>query len=395
MRRRVLITTVIVPILLWLLLPVGSPAREHRSTASKIEQTQRRIAERKRRERLLSTDVARYGRQIRSLQNDISGLQRRQTVAQTRLDRERATLSRTQGQLRAERFRLARLRVRLAESRSALAQRLVMLYKADEPDLVTAVLEADGFAELLERMEFLTRLSRQDSRILSRVRVAKRDATETAGRLGTLERRQRRAAAAILEQRNELAAVRAALVDRRQRFQAARGVRAARLARVSANRRDDERALAALERASARVAAKLRAVQQPGSLPAGPIRTGSGTLIWPVNGPITSPFGPRWGRLHAGIDIGAPEGTPIRAADSGSVTLAGNEGAYGLYTCIGHGTGLSTCYAHQSRIDVRAGQNVTKGSVIGAVGNTGRSFGAHLHFETRVGGAPQNPMAFL
>jgi len=122
---------------------------------------------------------------------------------------------------------------------------------------------------------------------------------------------------------------------------------------------------------------------------------GSGNLIWPIAGTVTSPFGQRWGRLHAGIDIAAPGGTPIRAADSGTVALAGWQGGYGLYTCIRHSGSLSTCYAHQSRLGTRPGSNVRRGQVIGFVGNTGHSFGHHLHFETWVSGRPVDPMGFL
>jgi murein DD-endopeptidase MepM/ murein hydrolase activator NlpD len=103
----------------------------------------------------------------------------------------------------------------------------------------------------------------------------------------------------------------------------------------------------------------------------------------------------RWGRLHAGIDIAAPTGTPIRAADGGTVQLAGWQGGYGNYTCIGHGGGVSTCYAHQSSIGVRGGQNVSQGQVIGAVGSTGNSTGPHLHFEVRINGSPVDPMGYL
>jgi murein DD-endopeptidase MepM/ murein hydrolase activator NlpD len=122
---------------------------------------------------------------------------------------------------------------------------------------------------------------------------------------------------------------------------------------------------------------------------------GSGRLIWPINGPLTSPFGPRWGRLHAGIDIAASAGTPIRAADSGRVVLAGWQGGYGLYTCVRHTPSLSTCYAHQSRLGTTNGAPVRQGEVIGYVGNTGHSFGNHLHFETWVRGQPVDPMGFL
>ena len=99
----------------------------------------------------------------------------------------------------------------------------------------------------------------------------------------------------------------------------------------------------------------------------------------------------RWGRLHAGVDIAAPAGTPIRAAQSGRVILMGWTGGYGNYTCIGHGNGLSTCYAHQSRYATSNGASVQQGQVIGSVGCTGHCFGDHLHFETRVGGAPREP----
>jgi len=102
----------------------------------------------------------------------------------------------------------------------------------------------------------------------------------------------------------------------------------------------------------------------------------------------------RWGRLHAGVDIAVPAGTPIRAADSGRVVLQGVVGGYGNYTCISHGS-LSTCYAHQSRFASSQGANVSQGQVIGYVGCTGHCFGDHLHFETRVNGSPVDPMGYL
>jgi peptidoglycan DL-endopeptidase CwlO len=134
-------------------------------------------------------------------------------------------------------------------------------------------------------------------------------------------------------------------------------------------------------------------------LPAGPIQPGNGSgLIWPVSGPVVSPFGMRWGQMHEGIDIAVPEGTPIRAAASGTVVLQQGEaesGGYGNFTCIDHGGGLSTCYAHQSAFAVSAGQSVSQGDVIGYSGCTGHCFGPHVHFEVRVDGTPTDPLGYL
>jgi murein DD-endopeptidase MepM/ murein hydrolase activator NlpD len=131
-------------------------------------------------------------------------------------------------------------------------------------------------------------------------------------------------------------------------------------------------------------------------LAAGPVGAPSAAgLIWPVSGPITSGYGYRWGRLHEGIDIAVPEGTPIRAAASGTVIIAGWTGGYGNYTCIDHGGGLSTCYGHQSGYAVSAGQSVVQGQIIGYSGNTGSSTGPHLHFEVRINGASTDPLGYL
>ena len=120
-----------------------------------------------------------------------------------------------------------------------------------------------------------------------------------------------------------------------------------------------------------------------------------------MNGPITSPFGYRndpvlgGNRLHAGVDIAASQGTPIKAAGDGVVKMAGVNGGYGNWTLIDHGGGLATGYAHQSRIAVSIGQHVSTGEVIGYVGSTGASTGPHLHWEVRVNGNPVDPMGWV
>ncbi len=398
-RLGLLFAVAALPLVLWGFLPVlsdGSPQSRAASLGSKIDQKRKAIEQKKGRERLLSTTVTRYSRKIGALQGDITVLQRKQVRIQSDLDAKRAELSRIQEELRQERIRLARLRARLAEARIALAGRLVELYKADKPDVVTVVLNADGFADMLDRTEFMQRVSDQDARIIDRVRTARADAKKTAAHLGVLEVRQTKIAAAIEARRDEVSRVRGQLVDRRDQFAAVRSDKATALASTRDSRKHLEGDLAALEAANAKVQAQIAAAQN-GSAPtaAGPIRPGAGGLVWPVNGPIVSPFGMRWGRLHAGVDIAVPAGTPIRAAQSGKVILMGWTGGYGNYTCIAHGNGLSTCYAHQSSYATSNGASVSKGQVIGSVGCTGHCFGDHLHFETRINGAPVNPAGYL
>jgi murein DD-endopeptidase MepM/ murein hydrolase activator NlpD len=386
-RARLIIALAAIPIALCLFVPVVSNGQQ---LQRKIEQKRKQIDAKKKRERVLTGTIEGYSRRITVLERDISSLRARQATIEADLGRKRAELASIQRELRSERARITRLRARLIEARAALAERLVHLFKADEPDLVTVVLEAEGFADLLQRTAFMQRVSRQDARIIDRARNAKAEAEAAEKRLDRAEERQREVTAIVARRREEIAGIKNRLVDRSSQYQAVRATKRNALVETRTDRKRLEGHLAALEREEARVRARLA-----GNVSPGPIRRGSGAMIWPISGAFTSPFGMRWGRLHAGVDLAAPEGTPIRAAQSGKVVLAGWTGGYGNYTCIAHGGSLSTCYAHQSRYATSVGASVSQGQVIGYVGNTGHSFGAHLHFETRINGSPVNPMQYL
>ena len=123
--------------------------------------------------------------------------------------------------------------------------------------------------------------------------------------------------------------------------------------------------------------------------------------LWPTEGHVTSPFGPRTSPFtgqphhHTGVDIAAPPGTPIRAPADGIVTFAGTLPGYGHALVLTHGFGFKTFYGHNQRNQVSKGQTVKRGQVIALVGNTGYSTGAHLHYEVLLNDQPQNPLKYI
>jgi len=358
--------------------------------SERIDAKRSQVEQKTKQEGVLTTTITRFNSRISGLKGEIANTQQRLSTVQDELDVRRAELLRVRDDLEVARDKLARARSRLKRSRAALADRLVELYKADRPDALTVVLEADGFSDLLERTEFLERISDQDREVVTRVKVLKARFEREERTLANLEEQKEEIAVAVLRRRDEIAATRDQLASVQGDLRGARNSRAQTLAQVRDSRSKLEGDLQELEAAQARVTGQLQ-----GSLPAGPIRHGSGQLVWPVNGPVVSPFGMRWGRLHAGIDIAVPSGTPIRAADGGTVVLLGSVSGYGNYTCVQHTGSLSTCYAHQSSYATSQGASVRQGQVIGYVGCTGHCFGDHLHFETRVNGSPVDPFGYL
>jgi murein DD-endopeptidase MepM/ murein hydrolase activator NlpD len=325
---------------------------------------------------VLSTEIQRYTSEIVQLEGEVATLRNREALVQEELEQKQAELDR-------EREHLQVLRERLRQSIDVLEERLVAIYKSDTPDVVTVVLESDGFEDVLERYEYLNRIETEDSDLIARVRELRNETKATVERI-------RAARDEIAAKKRELTRTRVELEAREAALGDARASRKDTLAAIDSNIKRLEGDIGDLE---GQIQQQLQASASP-TLPAGPVRGGSGDMIWPVDGAVTSPFGMRWGRLHAGIDIAVPSGTPIRAAKSGSIAMAAPTGGYGNYTCINHGGGQSTCYAHQSSFAVTSG-SVSQGEVIGYVGCTGSCFGDHLHFEVRINGQPTDPLGYL
>src|SRR3954468_4934409 len=358
--------TVVLAFAAYLALPLPGLSS---SLENRIGKARNQIAGKRAHEQVLTTEISSYGVRIETLQGDISDLQTREARVQVQLDAKQAELTRVRNRRQIVQDRLTRLRTKLVADRKLLAGQLVALYKDDEPDMVTVVLEARGFTDLLDRAEYIDRITRQNNDIVTRVRTTTREVAREEARLSDLESQAEAAAKAIEVKRNEIADAKQTLVARQGDLKDARTVRARAVARIRSSRHTLEGHRHVLEDKQAKIQARLAGFT--GTVSGGPIRHGSGGFIWPVNGPIVSPFGMRWGRMHTGVDIGVGTGTPIRAAASGTVSLMQSEassGGYGNFTCIQHSGAISTCYAHQSRFGTSSGAHVSQGQVIGYVG---------------------------
>ena len=356
---------------------------------TQLEQQRQRLDHVKHREGELSTTIQRYGDRIDELIGEISVLRNRVAVVQAELRRKQAELHR-------DKVRLDQLRSSLRRSLNVLRNRLVNIYRAGQPDLLTVVLDSSGFDDLIERYEYLKRIEQNDSEVVGRVRGLRNRTIVTVDRV-TAERDE------IADRKQELERTQSELESRQSELDAARDDQRAALDQAQET---EQRVEGNISQIQDKIQAQIAAAQQASGLPAapaGPFRGESSQgFIWPVNGPVVSPFGPRTinggYENHPGIDISVPSGTPIHAAANGVVLFTQPEatsGGYGNYTCIDHGSGISSCYAHQSSFSVSQGQEVQQGDVIGISDCTGYCFGPHLHFEIRINGAVTDPMAYL
>jgi hypothetical protein len=240
------------------------------------------ISRGKARERTLASAAARLGRLERASAREVAILEGRLADVQGRLTTAEQRLSATQAQLATERGRALRLRRRLAQSRDLLTELLRERYMGDKPDLVSVVLDSRGFADLLERMEFLHRVQDNDTEIVRVVRVARFDAKREARLLARLEERRRAVAADVRRQRDALAGIAAAAEQRRQALAQAHAARLAALHATRADRRRAEHTLSRLLAARAR-AARATGPGGPWAIPWAIVQCESGGQNLPPN----------------------------------------------------------------------------------------------------------------
>jgi murein DD-endopeptidase MepM/ murein hydrolase activator NlpD len=369
-------------------LVLAAPASGDNS--GKIGQIQARIAAARAKEARLTAQISGVTSQIRTLENKVGDVSQKLSILERDLALHQRRLDKLNELFNFETERLNFLHRQYAKVLRELNLRMIDIYETRDPTLVEVILESSSFQDALDQLHYLDAIARQDKRIASQVKTARDEVHVARERTKTVRARvhsETQVVAVRTQQqrsvKNELLASQSSLAGKRNRQKG----------QLASTRKQEQAFIAeanALAAQDSRIRGQLAAAQGPGDT-----TPSSSGLIWPVSGPVTSPFGYRWGRLHAGIDIGVPYGTPIHAAAAGTVVIAGWVDGYGNYTCIDHGGGMATCYGHQSRFAVSTGAHVGQGQLIGYVGNTGHSFGAHLHFEVRINGNPVDPLGYL
>jgi murein DD-endopeptidase MepM/ murein hydrolase activator NlpD len=370
------------------------PVEQKASVDARIASLQAEISASKAREGVLTSQLSAVGDELQAAEDAVSSAEASVSNLEAELSSAQAQLDRLATRLDVQTQRLQRLRIEYDKAIAILDARVRAAYIDEPPDMLAFLVSASSFDEVIDNVELLTRIGRQDQRIARQVATAK--ARTAAQRRATIETKRLQAAtvSAIAERTEEARDARDRLAAERDRLATVSSLKASALADTRESRAEFVQEAESLAAQSAALAATIRgAQQQAGS-------TGSGEpsaagLIWPCDGVVTSGFGMRWGRMHEGIDIGCAYGAPNRAAAAGTVIYAGWMSGYGNLVVIDHGNGLSTAYGHASSLAVSVGQSVAQGQTVSYVGATGHATGPHLHFEVRVNGVPVDPLAFL
>jgi murein DD-endopeptidase MepM/ murein hydrolase activator NlpD len=332
----------------------------------------------------LTTQIHALDQRVGDVSAQLSSLQSDLALHQRRLDKLDALFH-----VQTVRFQYLKRQYALAVERLNL--RLVDIYKSNEPTAVDVVLQAKSFSDVMDQLDYISTIANQDKSIALAVSAAKHQVRVQRQRTVTLRRGVKQETTVINARVQQAAILRGELLASQSKLAGVRTSKNRALYVTRSQVQDEINESKSLEAASAALAARLQG--ESGGSP--PVAGGNGTFQWPVSGPITSPFGMRWGTLHPGIDIGVPTGTPIHAAGSGTVIWCGWMSGYGNLVMIDHHNGLATLYGHESRVAVACGQDVTTGDVIGYSGCTGFCTGPHVHFEVRANGTPVDPLSYL
>ncbi|CVK19488.1 Murein hydrolase activator EnvC [Sporomusa sphaeroides DSM 2875] len=349
--------------------------------ADELDQKQRELQTIQRQMEAQQSKVAQAQQQVDSVSDQLRLIQGDLDAAAADYKSILAKLEATEQQIELNTELLAKVEKNLAERSQILNKRMRDIYKNGQVNYLDVLFGAADFVDFTTRADLLKRVVNLDMTLVAQVKAERELVVQKRAEL-------ERDKAAITELKAEAAAKKALIEVRKNDREKV-------LDDAVSERDTAERAYQELMETSRQIEQMIRRSQKGGAV------EGTGALLWPASGPITSPFGwrthPIFGtqRFHSGIDIGADYGDAIAAADNGTVIFSGWMGGYGKAVIIDHGGGISTLYAHNSELLVEEGYRVYKGQTISRCGSTGYSTGPHLHFEVRENGSPVSPMGYL
>ncbi|MDX6475873.1 MAG: hypothetical protein QOH95_1384 [Gaiellaceae bacterium] len=373
----------------------GDDVTKKHQVDSQISSLQEKLAAQKQREQGLRNQVADYTSRIRTLEGRVGDVSLRLQTMEADLALHLRRLDALNALFALQTKKFVFLKQQYAESMRVLNQRLVDIYESDQTSSLDVFLGSRSVQDAIDQVQYLNDIGDQDRRIAHQVAAAKAAIKVQRARTKKLRGTVRGETAVISARTAQTRDVRDQLLGAKNDLSSTKQQKLQDISQLSAEQQAEAGEIDSLQASSAALTARIQAAQanrQAGSPSSTPSSAG---LIWPVNGPVTSPFGWRWGRMHQGIDIGVGYGTPIRAAASGTVIYCGWESGYGNLTVLDNGGNIATAYGHQSSIAVACGQQVSQGDVIGYVGCTGHCTGPHLHFEVRISGSPVDPLGYL
>ncbi len=345
----------------------------------------------------LSGQIAESDRRKAALDKEISGLTAAIRQAEDRLAAAESDLGVARNELLATEASLTQTGSRLEALNKRLSERTRSHYKSGPAQNLGILLSAEDIRGFITRLNFLRSVIQEDR---GRVQALEKLNSQLSVSRDLIIQRKADITAqmqAIEDEKANIAKMRESMRVSKTKVVDELATRQKLLSQVQSDKASYLKEMAQLERESRNIGSLLKSRQKGQVFQAG----SGGKLAWPTTGRVTSSYGYRTHpifkdrRLHAGIDIGAPAGQSVIAAEAGTVVFAAVRSGYGLTVVIDHGNALGTMYAHLSGVNVSTGSKVARGTRVGSVGCSGYCTGPHLHFETRVNGEPRDPMGFF
>jgi murein DD-endopeptidase MepM/ murein hydrolase activator NlpD len=373
---------------------LGAAQQAQPAHALTLSQLQALLQQARSQKKSLDATVARLDARLSVIADKLQSLNASIAFVTSALNTRQAAYEALQAQLVIKKRELQAAEQRLRWQQMVFNQRMAQSYKQGDVDYMSFLLGSTDYEEMVSRAHLVGDLVSADSNLVGQLSAARATVAAEKRDVAAQTALARRLRDEVQKKRDALASLRADQLSAQASTRAARRAKSKALAGVESNIHAWEAQEAVLASESQGLAGDIQGIAGHGD------GKYSGSMQWPVSGPVTSGFGWRIHpifhvrKFHAGIDIGAAYGTPIHAADGGRVIYATWMSGYGNTTIVDHGSGISTLYAHQSSIAISSG-TVSKGQVIGYVGATGYATGPHLHFEVRINGNPVDPLGYL